>query len=88
MKAKGARKEAETIFRNNAGAANVRNTETCKNCGAPYDGESYTKTICGSCQRLAETRKRTMTDGERDCVEFFNRSMGFQVMHEIKGGRI
>ena len=47
----------------------------CK-CGHPADKG---KAKCRSCQRLGETKKRNMTDGERDCVDFMSRCAGFRM---------
>ena len=51
------------------------------NCECGFPAEKG-KNKCPTCQRLSESRKRNMTNGERDCVDFMNRSSGFRLKLE------
>lgn len=72
----------EVIKRNQSAAGNYSHDAICPRCHTPYDSHAYHKGMCGSCERIAQTKKRRMTDGERDLVDFMERSMGFQLKNQ------
>jgi hypothetical protein len=60
-------------------AANFTHNATCPKCDSLYDSNTYGKGLCGTCERIGQTRKRNKTDGERDLVDFMECNMGFQM---------